>query len=316
MTARTTTGDRIGASRAIAVMITTYRRVDLLPPLIDIVAEQGETSGRPYRVVLVDNDPDRSAEPVAGSSGAEYVHEAIPGIGAARRAALEAASDDELVVMIDDDVLPADGWLAGLISAWEAHRPTVAMGFVHYVWPEGCDPWVAAGGFLRRDAHPTGTPLTSLATGNVLIDPRQTRRLGVNFDSELGLSGGEDSLFGEEIRRAGGTIIAAMESVAIDQVPPERATVGFVRRRTIAHGETFISIRLGGVRGIRLLLSRFGAAAGALARAAVFELLHLFWRLFGDLKRDATSKRRFWFALGRLRGAFGRRLAEYARPAS
>lgn len=299
--------------RPVAVMIITFRRHQLLAPLITAIRDEAQTVASTVRVVIVDNDPDRSAEPTAVEHGADYVNEPHPGIGAARRAALDAASDDELIVMMDDDVFPEPGWLSGLVTTWERYRPTVVMGFIRYLWPEAADPWFAAGGFMRRDHHPTGTRLTALATGNVLLDTREVRRLGVNFDPAQGLSGGEDSLFGEALLKAGGTIVASADSVASDRVPVERTSVAFVRRRTIAHGASYVSIGLRNAVGARSFALRVATVLGALVRAFVFYAAHVFGRMTGDLHRNAVGKRRFWFALGRLRGAFGHRVAEYAR---
>lgn len=303
-------------ARPVAIMITTYRRTDLLGPLIRAVHNQAAASDRTIRIAIVDNDPDRSAALIAEAEHADYVHEPTPGIGAARKAAIDAASEDELVVMLDDDVFPEAQWLAALIDTWEQHRPTVVMGFVRYVWPEHASPWFAAGGFMRRNLHPTGTRLSALATGSVLVDPRELRRLGVNFDPSRGLNGGEDSLFGEAVVRAGGTIVACAESVARDVIPEDRATVAFVRRRTVAQGASLVSLGLRGATGPRGWVRRCAAAGGALVRLVVFGILHLLGRVRRDARQDAVSKRRFWFALGRLRGALGRTIAEYARPDS
>src|SRR5699024_8361651 len=127
--------------------------------------------------------------------GVGYVPVARPGIAAVRQAALDHVRDGHLLVMIDDDLLPEPGWLDGLVSVWRNTGATAVMGYVRYVWPAGTDPWIKAGGFMRRTLFPTGTRLTALATGNVLIDPAAVRRLGIGFNLSLGLSGGEDSHF-------------------------------------------------------------------------------------------------------------------------
>lgn len=305
---------RSEAARPVVITITTYRRTDLLTPLIRTARTQAESLPRLCRIAIVDNDPERSAAAIAELEGVDYVHEPIPGIGAARKAAIDAAAPDELVVMLDDDVFPEEDWLAPLVDTWERHRPTVVMGFVRYVWPELASPWFAAGGFMRRNLHPTGANLSALATGNVLIDPRQLAQLGVNFDPARGLNGGEDSLFGDAVLRAGGTIIACAESVALDRIPQDRATVAFVRRRTVAQGASLVSLRADEMSGPGAWGRRIADGGGALVRLVAFGALHLWGRARGDVRLDAVNKRRFWFAQGRLRGALGRSPAEYARP--
>jgi hypothetical protein len=303
------------SDRPILIAIPTYRRTELLPPLIEVLRSECGAADRPTRIVVVDNDPDRSAEAVARSSDVEYLSEARPGIAAVRQAALDAASTEELVVMIDDDVVPEPGWLAGLTEVWESARATAVVGFVQYVWPDGTDPWIAAGGFLRRNRPASGTLLSSLSTGSVLFDAAEMRRLGVEFDRSLGLAGGEDMLIGRDILAGGGTIVAASESVARDEIPASRATKDFVRRRTISQGQarTAMNVRSGGT--VRRLAGRVLALAGGSVRFVVFGAGAVLTGLRRDVAANAVLRRRTWFAQGRILGALGRITPEYARPA-
>lgn len=301
--------------RDVLIAIPTYRRTQLLPALISEIAAQAAdlTPSRKVRVVVVDNDPARSAEPVAASSGAGYLTEATPGIAAVRQAALDAADDGELVIMVDDDVFPESDWLRALIATWESHRATAVLGYVRYVWPDAADPWIVAGGFMRRTPHPTGAPLQTFVTGNVLLDADALRRSGIGFDLSLGMSGGEDTRLGQDILRHGGTIVACAESVCRDEIPPARVTPAFVRTRTISHGEIRVRVDLHGLTGARALVGRAVAFAGGAVRWVVFSTLHQVGRVTGNLTRNAVGQRRAWFAIGRMRAALGRGGAEYAR---
>src|SRR5690606_16651540 len=111
-------------------------------------------------------------------------------------------------------------------------------------WPEGTDPWIAAGGFMRRTRFPNGKSLDFLATGNVLIDTRQVRALGVRFDLSLGLAGGEDTVFGRAIVARGGSVVASSDSVVRDDIVAERTTLEFVRRRAISHGQARVRMQI------------------------------------------------------------------------
>lgn len=303
------------AVRSVVIAIPTYRRDELLGALIDVVRAHMEALAGRYatRLVLIDNDPDRSAETTAADRGVEYSHEPRPGIAAVRQKALDLGGDHDLVVMIDDDTVPEPGWLDALVRTWEDHRPAVVMGYVRYDWPPETDPWVVAGRFMRRTLHTTGTSLDHLATGNVLIDVGAVRSLGVSFDVSVGLSSGEDSLFGRDVLRAGGTIVACAESAVVDEVQIERTSVEFVRRRTIGHGETHVFVELDGLAGVSRVLARGRCWIGGAIRWVVFLTLHAVGRLTRDVGRDAIGRRRAWFAIGRMRAALGRRDAEYAR---
>lgn len=301
--------------RHVLVAVPTYRRTELLPALLTEIATQlsTELADGAGRLLVVDNDPARSAEAIASSSGVDYAHQPIPGIAAVRQLALESTRPGDLLIMVDDDVFPEPGWLHALLRTWEECRPTAVLGYVRYVWPEGTDPWVAAGGFLRRTPHPTGTKLSTFVTGNVLLDSDALRASGIGFDLSLGLSGGEDTRLGQDILRAGGLIVACAESICRDDIPQERTTRDFVRTRTISHGEIRVRVDLHGRRGSGLAAGRVLAFGGAVARWLVFTATHLIGRVTGDLQRDAVSQRRAWFAIGRMRAATGRWGEEYAR---
>lgn len=301
------------APPAVLIAVPTFRRAERLPELVEAIRRDAAVADATTRILLIDNDPDRSAESTAARLGLEYLAEPVPGIAAARQAALDTGCTDELVVMIDDDLMPEHGWLAGLVDAWSAHRPAVVMGFVRYVWPEGTDPWIAAGGFMRRTRFPTGTELSALATGSVLIDNAQVRALGVRFDIDLGLSGGSDLEFGRALLAAGGRIVASAESIARDDIVAHRTTMEFVRRRAICQGQVRARLLSRDEHPPAQLAKRAGHLIGGLLRVPTFAVGEGLARLRDDLPASAVFRRRRWFAQGRVLGAVGRFTHEYAR---
>ncbi|MHC9046437.1 glycosyltransferase family 2 protein [Microbacterium saperdae] len=300
---------------SVLVAVTTFRRTELLAPLIDAIRANQGTLAADIRIALVDNDPEKSAAPLAHELDVDYIHEPTPGIAAARQAALDGARDGELVAMVDDDVVPQPGWLDALVRVWTASHPAVVMGYVDYVWPEGTDPWIIAGGFMRRRRRVNGQPLEAMATGNVLIDSAQVRSLGVRFDASLGLAGGEDMLFGRALLSAGGKIMASADSVVRDEVPVERTTKEFVRRRTISQGQMRTKLLSRSSSVARTLALRALHLVGGVIRLVVFSARGLFARLRGNVSAHAVLRRRAWFAQGRILGALGRITPEYARAA-
>lgn len=297
----------------VLVAVTTFRRTELLAPLIAAIRTNLGPEATDVRIALVDNDPERSAASAANELGVEYIHEPTPGIAAARQAALDGARDGELVAMVDDDVVPQPGWLDALVRVWTTSHPAVVMGYVDYVWPEGTDPWIIAGGFMRRRRRVNGQRLEAMATGNVLIDSAQVRDLGVRFDASLGLAGGEDMLFGRALLAAGGEIMASADSVVRDEVPVERTTKEFVRRRTISQGQMRTKLLSRSPSAARTLALRAMHLVGGTVRLVVFSARGIVARLRGDVPAHAVLRRRTWFAQGRILGAVGRITPEYAR---
>lgn len=301
-------------ARPLLVAVPTFRRTELLPDLLAAVTLQCEElpPGQAWRIVLVDNDPERSAEPIASRLQVDYDSQPVPGIGPTRQRALDLAAHDELVIMIDDDLVPEAGWLVAMISTWSATSAAVVVGFVRYVWPEGTLPWIAAGGFMRRTPFQDGSAMDHVATGNVLVDARLIRELGVCFDRSSRLTGGEDTRFGQDVLDRGGKVVASSSTMR-DDIAVGRTTPAFVRRRTIGHGQSRTVFELNGRTGIRRLLGRSLALIAGLVRLGVFSLQRLLGIVRRDLPLAADGRRRTWVAIGRIQGALGMRTAEYER---
>ncbi|MEE8867519.1 MAG: glycosyltransferase [Acidipropionibacterium acidipropionici] len=304
-----------GAPRVL-VAVTTFRRTHLLPGLIARIQQESAAAPCQARLLVVDNDPGRSARRIAEETGAGYLPVAQPGIAAARQAALAAGHRDELTVMVDDDVVPQAGWLSDLVAVWQETRATVVMGFVEYVWPPGCDPWVSDSGFMRRSRHARAQNLDYLATSNALFDTAGVRELGVDFDTTLGLEGGEDTRFGRDVLAAGGRIVAAPGSVVRADIPPERATREFARRRARTQGASRSRMLIEDPRDTVRLMRCGQHLIGGLVRLAVFSAGALIFPARLDRRRNAVFTRRAWFAQGRILGALGKGSPLYTREPS
>lgn len=297
--------------RPLIVTVPTFRRQELLRVLLPEVRAQLNAYDGPTRLVVVDNDPEHTAKAAAHDAGVEYVSESTPGIGAVRRRALDLSEGPELVIMIDDDVAPTETWLEDLLATWRRTRATVVVGFVKYIWPDGTPDSITLGGYMRRTPRTDGESLNDVATSNVLIDAAAARALGVTFARDLGLSGGEDTLFGREVIAAGGSVSASASRV-IDTVPADRATLSFVSRRAFSHGSTASRLALRGKHGAGLLTGRISATLGGVVRLIVFSGIEVVGRWGRHVPRAANARRRRIFALGRIVGAWRVPEGEYA----
>jgi succinoglycan biosynthesis protein ExoM len=244
----------------------------------------------------------------------KYVHEPVPGISAGRNRAIDEASDADLLVFIDDDETPRPGWLTALVDTWLSTRPTAVMGRVFFNVPADADPWVVAGGFFARPRRPTGAEIGVAGAGNLLLDLRQVRALGVGFDPRLGLSGGEDTLFSRQLVRRGGRIVWCDESVADDYVPAKRATRQWVLQRAWRVGNCTALADLYLAENVaERCVSRVRYALRGLARIAGGTLRYAVGRLVGSDRHEARGLRTVRRGQGMLFGARGTRFDEYAR---
>jgi glycosyltransferase involved in cell wall biosynthesis len=100
---------------SVSIVIGTFNRPDALARCLKSLADQETT--RPIEIIVVDNCPQsgQSAPIVAQFSQARYVAETRQGVAYARNAGI-VFSTNEIIVTVDDDVvIPAD-WLEKLIA--------------------------------------------------------------------------------------------------------------------------------------------------------------------------------------------------------
>lgn len=303
----------------LTVAILTFRRPAQLGATLEAVAARVQDAAGVARgsILVVDNDPEGSAESVATQPRAvpvRYAREPKPGIPAARNRALDESAGSRLLAFIDDDEIPEEGWLTHLLETWTRTDADAVMGRVVSQLPDDVDPWVVAGGFFSRPSRPTGTRLEAAATGNLLLDLDTVRRLGLRFDESLGLAGGEDSMFTTQLTRGGGVIVWCEESVTVDPVTPERATRAWARHRAFSHGNVLqrTRLRLTAGRG-RRTIERVRGVAGGIARIVVGALRCAWGIVARDLRHRVRGERGILRGAGVLSGAIGYHHHEYRR---
>jgi len=225
----------------VLIAVPSYRRPDRLARLLAALTEQrDDVSPTMVEVVVIDNDPEGSAAEPATAAQALYRLEPRPGLAAVRNRALDEAiaHDVDAVVFIDDDEVPASGWLRALLAPWSSGTAELVSGRVESEFDVTPDPWIVAGGFFRRVGFSAGERMPAAPTNNLLIDVGTLRTTGIRFDEEFGRTGGEDIHFTSALARRGARIVAAPDALVTDHVPTERATPSWVLRRAFRVGTT------------------------------------------------------------------------------
>jgi glycosyltransferase involved in cell wall biosynthesis len=304
------------------VGIPTFHRPELvgrtLAAVLCQVEEANHRSGR-YRIdiLVVDNDPQGSARDEvhrAGSPLVRYVVEPTAGISAARNRMIDECPGSDVLVCIDDDENPHAGWLVALLDRYRIDRPAAVYGRVVAEFDGALDPWIAAGRFFARFDAPDGAELDAAAAGNLLLDLAQLRRLGLRFDSRLGLSGGEDTLLTRTIATRGGRIVRCSGSVVTHRIGVDRMTRPWVLQRSWSHGNSAALITVLLAPGpARRVLVRGRVFAAGLARGIAGSSRFALGVLARSHRHQARGLRTALRGAGMAAGAVGYTFQEYAR---
>lgn len=304
----------------ISLCICTFRRPELLAQLLRALSEQEVPEGLRIEIVVVDNDPQRSASQVLEQAARELAplplvvqHEATPNIALARNAAIRAARGT-WIAFIDDDEYPDPGWLNALERAARQYSADAVFGPVKPHYPAGTAAWIVQSGFFEAAERPSGTLISSRQaySGNVLVRRAALNELEGPFDPAFGVTGGSDTMLFWELQNRGSRLVWCAEAVVREHVPVARAQLRWMLRRAYRGGQSFIRAEIARLHGS----TRWSRAAllgiKALAQfpvALLLALLHL------PLSR-ARAARWLWTAwaqLGKLTALAGLHYREYAQ---
>ncbi len=218
--------DPINNSDLLTVGVITYKRPNELDRLLRSLDDQ-----RPFREILVvDNDPARSAEPVATASrSVRYVHEPRRGKSYARNRLLDECTTRYLA-SIDDDEIPESGWSGYLLETITTTGAAMAAGPVLTRFETPPQDWVQQAGIFDRPRHAHLESLPSIRGGNVIFDVDAVRASGVRYDPRFN-RGGQDIQFSVALRLTGNEIVWDDRATVIEYVGAERITRSWVRER-------------------------------------------------------------------------------------
>ncbi len=218
--------DPTNSSDLLTIGVITYKRPSELDRLLRSLDDQ-----RPFREILVvDNDPARSAEPVATAWPAvRYVPEPRRGKSYARNRLLDECTTRYLA-SIDDDEIPEAGWSRHLLESITTTGAAMAAGPVLTRFENPPEEWVQQAGIFDRPRHAHLQSLPSIRGGNVIFDVDAVRASGVRYDARFN-RGGQDIQFSVALRLTGNEIVWDDRAVVVEYVGSERITRSWVRER-------------------------------------------------------------------------------------
>ena len=225
----------------VCICIASYRRPEGLDRLLRSLA--GLVPGTPeFDIIVVDNDVDRSADPVVRRAAQDgvtvrYLCEPERNISRARNCGVRAARC-KFVAFIDDDETAASDWLLNLHRGLIAGEADAACGPVIARFGDSPPRWIEELGFFIDRTPPTGTelPWHKARTSNALVRYRALDRLPNLFDEELGNEGGEDVDLFARLADNGARLISVEDAIVHEDVPPARLTRTWMVRRHVRNG--------------------------------------------------------------------------------
>jgi len=298
----------------VAICALTYARPQGLARLLAGIEGLHVPDRVALVVVIVDNNPDRSAEGACTGSRPRiagelrYVHEPVRGAARGRNAALAAVRGRaHWIAFLDDDEVPQTDWLERLLAAQETHGADVVTGPALPRFEAPPPAWIVEGRFFEAERHPSGTAMTRAYTNNVMFRASIPERLGIAFDERLNLRLGEDQRFFETAHRAGSRIVWSDEAVVHEWIPPERTTARWLVRRSRRYGDATSLVRLADSGGFA---ARAGLALEGGLRIARGVVQLVPGALLGR-RGVVASLRRVAYGWGMLCGLCGRPFLEY-----
>jgi succinoglycan biosynthesis protein ExoM len=283
---------------AVTVCICTFRRTSLLSALRS-VANQILPTGLTCRLLVIDNDFSRTAEKLVSDFRAatkisvEYLHAPGQNISIARNAGLVACRTRWLA-FIDDDATATPNWLTHLMAI----RAGAAAVFGHCqaIYDEKTPTWMRIGDYHSNRVVRRHGVIETGYTSNVLIDMKFVRSYKLEFDKQLGRTGGEDTLFFYAMYQYGGRLAYAVDAVVNEEVSSSRTAIRWVFTRKYRAGQTYAKLQQRyNVRKYRqiLLLSpaKIAFCASVAAVLVIRPSLAMWWLMRGVLHLGMLSYR-------------------------
>ena len=229
-------------SADISIVIPTQRRpASLRRAARSALRQAGVDHGR-LELVIVDNDQQPSARPIADQLAAEadfpvvYVHEPRAGVANARNAAMAKAAG-ALIAFLDDDEEAPEGWLQALLEAGTRFEADVVFGPVRARAPAAVRHRAYLERFFSRlGPREAGVIPEYYGCGDSLVRRAALPDPIKPFSEIRNQTGGEDDLLFAQMREAGARFVWAPDAYVFEDPAPERLSLGYTLLRAFAYG--------------------------------------------------------------------------------
>lgn len=247
--------------QTVVILICTFNRQRYLDELLTALTH--EVSSAPCKtlsIVVVDNgtqDVRELVETFRSDLPVEYVRLPQSGLVGARNCSLRRglAHEPDFLVFIDDDEVPANDWLSGLLSTMTTSGADFAVGPVIPKFSQAPPTWALK--FFTKTGE-------SFCTSNLIIRaPVIPTEESEWFQAKFSVTGGEDGDFLRRLAASGARYTVAHSALVLENIPADRVTVRYVWRSGFRDGVVVANSRPIGTFGevinnILLALRKFG----------------------------------------------------------
>jgi len=171
----------------------------------------------------------------------KYYLETNLGISYARNRSVHEARNSDFCCFVDDDQIVKEDWLVELLKCQKEFGADGVSGFT----PPKFDFKVP--NYIRKYHEevklPYGTIVKQAATGCLLIKKKYLDKIDGPFDHRLNFTGGEDFYLTYQISELGGKFYINHDAISYQIIPKDRATIKYIRKRTIRVSNTQLVVR-------------------------------------------------------------------------
>jgi succinoglycan biosynthesis protein ExoM len=223
----------------------------------------------------------------------QYLHAPAQNISIARNAALMACRTRWLA-FIDDDETATPNWLACLMAprdgAAAVFGPSVA------IYGDNTPVWIRMGDYHSNRVTARRGVIETGYTSNALVDMNFVRAHKLEFDKELGRTGGEDTLFFYTMYRRGGRFAYAADAIVNEKVSPSRTNIKWIATRKYRSGQVHAKVqqRYNVLKYHQILLlspAKIAFCASMAAILVVRPIRAMWWLMRGVLHLGVLSYR-------------------------
>ena len=256
--------------QTVVILICTCNRPRYLDELLAaLVTEVPSAQCSILSVVVVDNGThtvERMVEGYRRALPVEYVRLPQQGLVGARNCSLRYGlrHAPDYLVFIDDDEVPATGWLDGLLSAMNTSGAGFAVGPVQPKFAEAPPEWAPQ--FFTKSGETFCTSNLMLRASIIPSDE------GEWFQSRFNSTGGEDGDFLRRLAASGAGHAVAPSALVLENIPPDRVTATYLWRRGYRDGVVMAMACSSRASGMLFNLLRGGSKI-------VFGINHLVWSI-------------------------------------